>query len=53
MDGDDLSLEQVALVAALVWKRLKTARAFMIKEALREIISNRHLSRAEENAALS
>ena len=52
MDGDDLSPEQVALVAALVRKRLKTARAFMIKEALRAILSNLHLSRAEANAAL-
>ena len=52
MDGDDLSPEQVALVAALVRKRLKTARAFMIKEALRAILSNRHLSRAEAKAAL-
>ena len=51
MDGDDLSPEQVALAVALVRKRLKTARAYMIKEPLREILSNRHLYRAEANAA--
>ena len=51
-DRGDLSPEQVALVSALLRKRLKTARAFMIKEALREILSNRHLSRAEAEAAL-
>ena len=47
-DKSDLSPEQVALVRKLS----ETARAFMIKESLREILSNRDLSRAEAAAAL-
>ena len=56
MDEGDLSPERIALVAALVATlvrlRLKTAGEFMIKESLREILSNRHLSIAEAEAAL-
>ena len=51
-DGDDPSPDQAALAASLVRKRLKTARAFMIEEMLRDILSNRYLSRSEAEAAL-
>ena len=51
MDGDELSPDQAALVASPVRKRLKTARAFMIKEMLRDILSNEYLSRSEGDAA--
>ena len=53
MDKGALSPDQASFVASSVRKRLKTARGFMIKEMLRDILSNRYLSRSEAEAALA
>ena len=52
-DRSEMSPDQGAFVASLYRKRVKTARAFMIKEELRELLSMRHLSREAAEARLN